>query len=298
MKISIVILNYNGLSETLECLESIKACEVGNNSIEIIVVDNNSSDGSGGALSKLKDINLIENRQNLGFSGGNNVGIKKAIARGSDAVLILNNDTIVDKSLFTNLISALKVADIVSPKIYFAPGFEFHKKRYKKEELGKVIWYAGAKIDWQNIIGAHIGVDEVDTGQFAKSRQIELATGACMFVKSEVFKKIGFFDEKYFLYLEDMDFCVRAKNQNFRILFNPKAIIWHKNASASGGSGSRLQDYFITRNRLLFAFKYAKLKTKIALLKQIIGQIKNPEKKRALMDFMTCHFGRGSQPIK
>src|SRR4030042_666389 len=294
MKISTVVLNYNGLSETLDCLNSLRKIQEKNFTVETIVVDNNSSNGSFEVLSKLKGIEFISNSQNLGFSGGNNMGIKKAILKNTDAVLILNNDTIVDKLALINLAQALEFGDIISPKIYFAPGFEFHKDRYKKSELGKVIWYAGGEIDWQNVIGKHTGVDKVDTGQFSKRKEINLATGACMLVRREVFEKIGLFDEKYFLYLEDMDFCVRAKNAGFKIIFEPQAIIWHKNAGSVGGSGSRLQDYFISRNRLLFVFKYAPIRTKLALLKQILKQVKDPVKKMALVDFMTFKFGKGS----
>jgi len=139
-----------------------------------------------------------------------------------------------------------------------------------------------------------LGVDEVDRGQFAKRKLITFATGACMLVKRSVFEKIGYFDEKYFLYLEDMDFCVRAKNAGFKIIFEPEAVLWHKNASSSGGSGSALQDYFITRNRLLFAFKFASIRTKFALFRQILGQIRSPIKRKALADFLTFNFGKGS----
>src|SRR3990167_8574816 len=292
IKVAIVVLSYNGLENTLECLDSLKRIDKKGFNSEVIVVDNASTDGSTEALSKVKDIRLIENITNQGFCGGNNIGIKDGLKRGASHVLILNNDVVVKEDFLSKL---LKInTDIVSPKIYFAAGFEFHKGRYKKEDLGKVIWYAGAKIDWQNIIGMHIGVDEVDRGQFKKSRQIDLATGACMLVKREVFEKIGYFDEKYFLYLEDMDFCVRAKKAGFKIIFEPEAIIWHKNAGSSGGSGSILQDYFITRNRLLFAFQYASLKTKFAVLRQVLRQIKNSTKRKALFDFLTLNFGKGS----
>src|SRR3989344_1179313 len=235
LKVAIIVLNYKGLADTLICLDSLRRVKSDNFNLEIIVVDNGSNDGSKEALSNLRDIRLIALEKNLGYSGGNNVGIKEAIKKG----------------------------DIISPKIYFAKGFEFHKSRYKKADLGKVIWYAGGEIDWQNVIGKHIGVDEVDKGQYSASIETGFATGACMFVKREVFEKVGFFDEKYFLYLEDIDLCQRAKRAGFKITFEPKAIIWHKNASSSGGSGSKLQDYYITRNRLLFAFKYAKLKAKL-----------------------------------
>ena len=294
MKIAIVVLNYNGKENTLACINSIKKLNKSNYKVELIVVDNASNDGSSEALSKIKDITLVKNDKNLGYSGGNNIGIKHALSLGSEYILILNNDTIVEKSLIINLINSAKKGDIVSPKIYFAKGFEFHKNRYKKEDLGKVIWYAGGKIDWQNVIGIHIGVDEVDHGQFSKRLEINLATGACILIRRQVFKKIGFFDEKYFLYLEDMDFCVRAKRAGFKIIFEPKAILWHKNASSGGGSGSGLQDYYISRNRLLFATKYAKARTKFAVFKQILSQINSPIKRKALIDFVTFNFGKGS----
>ena len=116
-----------------------------------------------------------------------------------------------------------------------------------------------------------------------------------MLVKKEVFEKIGMFDEKYFLYLEDMDFCVRAKKAGFGITFFPQAKLWHKNAVASGGSGSLLQDYYITRNRLLFAFKFAKLRTKLAVLKQAVLKASNSTKRAALIDFLTYKFGRSTR---
>src|SRR3989344_3029144 len=294
MKLAIVILNFNGLDDTLACLDSIKKLIDDGIGVETIVVDNFSSDGSQEALSKIKDINFIQNQDNLGYAGGNNVGIKYSLKRSADAVLILNNDTIVDAKLALNLIRALDQGDLISPKIYFAAGYEFHKSRYSQKEAGRVIWSAGGEIDWANIMGKHWGVDQVDRGQFTKRKLITFATGACMMVKRSVFKKIGYFDEKYFLYLEDMDFCVRAKNAGFKIIFEPEAVLWHKNASSSGGSGSALQDYFITRNRLLFAFKFASIRTKFALFRQILGQIRSPIKRKALADFLTFNFGKGS----
>src|SRR3990167_11533055 len=204
LKIAIIVLNYKGLEDTLSCLDSLRRIKRNNFNIEIIVVDNGSGDGSKEALSNFRDIRLIALEKNLGYSGGNNVGIKEAIKRNSNYLLILNNDTLVDSNLLTELVNGVKKGDIISPKIYFERGFEFHKNRYEKSDLGKVIWYAGGEIDWQNVIGIHKGVDEVDKGQFARSSQIDYATGACMFVKSKVFQEISLFDEKYFLYLEDM----------------------------------------------------------------------------------------------
>src|SRR3989344_3552374 len=294
MKIAVVILNYNGIDNTLECLDSLRRCNRKNHQVEIIIIDNNSNDGSDQILSKIKDICFIQNQENLGYTGGNNAGIKFALKRGAANVIILNNDTVVHPSFIINIVNAAKFGDVISPKIYFAPGFEFHKSRYIKSESGKVIWYAGGKIDWQNVMGIHKGVDEVDHGQFSKRQEVDLATGACMLIRRQVFEKIGFFDKKYFLYLEDMDFCVRAKRAGFKIIFEPKAILWHKNASSGGGSGSSLQDYYISRNRLLFATKYAKVRTKFAVFKQILSQINTPIKRKALIDFVTFNFGKGT----
>ena len=295
--VSIILLNYKGLKDTLECINSLKRIKTNNLSVEIVVVDNGSGDESVKVLKNVPNIKLLVNNKNSGYSGGNNLGIKFALKGGADYILILNNDTVVDVNFLVNLISAAKSADIIAPKIYFAPGFEFHKSRYKKEDIGKVIWFAGANIDWGNILGQHIGVDEVDNGQFSNPREIQFATGACMFVKSDVFKKIGLLDEKYFLYLEDMDFCTRAARFGFKIIYEPSAVIWHKNASSAGGSGSQIQNYFITRNRLLFAFKYAPFKNKILLLKHVIFQVSDKTRRKALFDFLTFNFGRGSFTI-
>lgn len=292
LKISILILNYKGIENTLECIKSVSSINKKKIKVEIIVIDNNSEDGSKEKLNQLKNIKLISNSENLGFSGGMNTGIAFALKIGATHIVLLNNDTYVDQDFLMRLYEASKNADIISPKIYFAPGFEFHKERYKKNQLGKVLWYAGGKIDWPNVIGVHIGVNEVDTGQFNTRKEIDLATGCCLMIKKEVFEKIGLLDDKYFLYLEDLDFCVRAKKCGFRIIFEPKSIIWHKNASSAGGSGSQLQEYYFTRNRLIFAFKYAKLRTKLAVLRQTLSQCRNPIKREALLDFLSFHYGK------
>lgn len=291
INLAIVILSFNGRDSTLECIKSLKIAKKDNVNLRIIVVDNASADDSLNALQKVKDIDLIVNHENLGFSGGMNKGIEYALKHNATHIMLLNNDTVIDKSLLINMVRASVKADIISPKIYFSAGHEFHKNRYQKTDLGKVIWYSGGSIDWKNILGVHAGVDEVDTGQFNKPKEITFATGCCILISREVFKKIGLLDEKYFLYLEDMDFCYRAQKAGFKILFDPQSILWHKNASAAGGSGSKLQEYYFTRNRLLFAFKHASIKMKAAVLRQALGDILNPVRRLALFDFLTFHYG-------
>ena len=318
-KVAFIILHYGSNRDTLECLESLSQVEVPKDTnVEIIVVDNGSRkkfifDQPKNSLSKKRhaeqvgdkfstNIKIIRNKENLGFAQGNNVGIKSALKNGADYVLILNNDTIVHRSLIEELLSVIKSDEkvgVVVPKIYFAKGFEFHKNRYKREELGHVLWYGGGEIDWRNVIGHHKGVDKVDRGQFDNSSETSFASGCCMMVKSEVFEKLGFFDEKYFLYYEDADLSERVKKAGYKIVYAPKAIIWHKNAGSAGGSGSKLQDYYITRNRLLFGMRYAPLRAKLALIKEGIVLLTKGRiwQKRGILDFSTGRFGKGSYPI-
>lgn len=298
VKVGVVILNWNGWQYTKKCLESLQKINKKDFQVLIIVVDNASTDNSVVNIEKeFPEIKLVGNRKNLGFSEGNNVGIRYALRDTCDFVLLLNNDTTVNSLVIQKLIETSRNhgAGIVSPKIYFSKGFEFHKLRYEQSELGKVIWFAGGIIDWRNVLGYHRGVDEVDKGQFNKTEKIDYATGAGMLVNKSVFEKIGFFDEKFYLYYEDLDFCQRAKMVGEKIYFSPEAVIWHKNAGSSF-SGSNLQDYYIVRNRLLFGMKYAPIKAKFALFKEAVKLLFLGRKwqRKGVEDFFLKRFEKGS----
>lgn len=290
------ILNYNGKDNTVDCLKSLEKISKENFDLKVIVIDNASKEEFELPVFPNLDLEIIRNNKNLGFSGGHNVGIKYAMNKRADYILILNNDTVVDKNLILELIKgSRKNAGIVAPKIYFYPGFEFHKDRYKKEEKGKVFWYAGGIMDFGNVIGHHRGVDEVDHGQFDKLEKTDFASGCCMLVKKEVFEKVGKFDERYFLYYEDNDLSQRAIRSNFNIMYNPKAILWHKNAGSVGGSGSNLQDYYITRNRMFFGMKFTPLRSKLSLIREGIKLLISGRtwQKKGILDFYLGKFGRG-----
>ncbi len=296
MKIFIVILNWNGKKDTLECLESLKNLEPGNFELEIIVVDNASTDGSKMEINqRFPEVVLQENKENLGFAEGNNTGTRKALTRGVDYILILNNDTLADKNLLKELLDVLekdKTIGMASPKIYFAPGFEYHHDRYQDKERGKVLWYAGGGLDWQNMLATHRGVDEVDRGQYDKTEETDFATGCAMMVRREVFEKIGLFDAKYFLYWEDIDLCQRARKAGFKIFYVPRAVLSHKNASSSDKPGSKLHQYYQTRNRLLFGQRFASTRTKLALTREAFKDIiKGGIKREANLDFFLGRFG-------
>lgn len=301
MRISIVIVNWNGKDNTLTCLASVKKLKVPKTTLlETIVVDNASEDGSVEEIaSQYPDVSIIRNTENVGFGLGNNVGIKHALENKSEFVLILNNDTIVDPELVNELVAVANLSHrvgIVSPKIYFAKGYEFHNKRYANNELGKVLWYTGGEMDWKNVLAHHRGVDEVDEGQYNDVNQTEFATGCCMLIRSSLLEHIGMFDEKYFLYYEDNDLSQRARINGYNILYSPNAFLWHKNAGSAGGSGSELQDYYITRNRLVFGMRYASLRSKAALIKESVGLLSVGRKwqKRGVLDFYRRNFGKGS----
>lgn len=290
-KVFIIIVNFNGVRDTLECLRSLEKIKIDGLDVNIVVVDNGSSDDSVAKLQRYNaKINLIASPKNVGFAEGNNLGIRYALTNGADFVCLLNNDTLAAADFLKELVDIAKDAEvgISVPKIYFARGYEFHRDRYRKSDLGKVIWYAGGKIDWDNVYGVHRGVDQVDKGQYDKEEETEFASGCCLLIKKEVLDKVGLFDKRYFLYYEDSDFSVRVKKAGYKIVYNPKAVIWHKNAqSCSGGSGGRLQDYYITRNRLTFGLRYAPFRSKLALIRESMRLLMtgSKEQKRGVVDF-------------
>lgn len=301
-KIYLVILNWNHKNLTTECLESVDKLYTAGYQLNVVVVDNASTDGSVEHFKKLKfksfNPKVLENKENLGFAIGNNIGMKYALKNGADYILVMNNDVFVDKNLITELLKiARKYNKVgsVSPKIYFTKGFEFHKKRYKKSELGKVIWYAGGHIDWANVYGENRGVNEVDRGQYNKKEEIDFATGACVLFSTKALKSVGLYDPKYFMYLEDGDLSIQMKRTGWKVLYAPKAICWHKVAQSSG-IGSDLNDYYITRNRLLFGLRWAPMRTKFALMRESWKFALTGRKwqKKGIIDFYLGRFGKGS----
>ncbi|MBI4062458.1 glycosyltransferase family 2 protein [Candidatus Gottesmanbacteria bacterium] len=295
--VAIVIVNWNGKKDTLECLASVEKLEREDVQLDVIVVDNGSRDNSVSAIrEKFPRTILIEKDTNLGFSGGNNAGILYALKKNANAVWLLNNDTIVHRHALIELTRAN--GDIVGSKIYFERGYEYHKNRYARKDRGKVIWYTGGVIDWQNMYASHRGVDEVDHGQYDAASETDFVTGCSMMVRSEVFMRIGDFDERYYLYLEDVDLCLRARRAGFETIYVPGSIVWHKNAGSSGGAGSSLHDYYLMRNRFLLGFRYAPMRTKIALLRQAFTLLFGTSRqyRRAALDALTGRWGKQYEP--
>lgn len=211
---------------------------------------------------------------NKGYAFGINLGIKAAQARGYTKFCAINSDVIVKSDFVKNTLHSLKKqnSSIIGGKIYYAPGYEYHKKRYSYKDLGNVLWYAGGESDWKNCLTLHRGVDELDVGKYEQCEKTDFITGCFMCFDDSVIQKIGLWDETYFLYYEDADYCERAKRAGISLFYDPAIILWHKNAQSTEGSGSKLHQGYQEKNRLLFGLKYAPLRTKVHL---IVNYMKN-----------------------
>jgi GT2 family glycosyltransferase len=299
IKVAIILVAWNNWKDTEDCLLSLQKLDTKGLDIEVIVVDNGSTTHPISRISKkFPKVHIIEHPTNIGFSGGNNIGIKYALSKGALYIWLLNNDTFVDPQACLTLVDSLveNRGGVVGSKIYFSPGYEYHRDRYKESDRGKVLWFAGGIIDWDNMYASHRGVDEVDNGQYDSSEGTPFITGCSMMFTSDVVKKVGMLNESYFLYYEDVEFCLRAKDAGFNLGYVPTSKIWHKNSGSSDGPGGTVQEYYQTRNRYRIGMKYCSLRTKIALFRESIKRlfIGRSIEKRAVFDFL---FGRSGKQI-
>jgi len=287
IKHAVVLVNYKKWEDTVVCINSIKKCK---DTPHIIVVDNGSANDSPKELKKHSpDLDLIISPTNVGFSAGNNLGIKKALRLGAKVVYILNNDTEVDPNLFYRSYRYVEGKDrIAGGKIYYAKGYEYHEEQKGR---GDVLWYAGGYMDWGSVIARHYGVDEVDHGQHNKVRDVDFITGCFMAIPKRVFGKIGLLDEPFFLYLEDMDFTLRAISAGYEAKYNPNLIVYHRNSSATV-AGSPLVDYYLTRNRFLIGKRYGSFRLRFALVREaIFRNWGKPIRRAAFFDYITGKMG-------
>ncbi len=261
----IIIINYNQYKLTEEFLESL--AEAKNSTEARIYVVDVSTKKETIDFSKYDFKSLImEDKPNKGYAYGVNVGVRHFMEMGISNYCVLNNDIFIDKNFLIEVEKSFLKYDIFGGKIYYAPGFEYHQIRYSKDELGKVFWYAGGLTDWKNAYTVHRGVDEVDHGQYDRIEQTDFITGCLFCFNKKVWDKVGPWDEKYFLYFEDGDYCERAKRKGFRLMYNPKIVIWHKTSQSTGGSGSSLHMKYQEKNRVIFGLKYAPLRTKVHIV--------------------------------
>lgn len=213
--------------------------------------------------------------KNGGYAYGINQGVKQAIAAGYEMVAPMNCDVTVKPDFVENIRKGIDQhpSSIIGAKIYYFPGYEYHKERYSKDEQGKVFWYAGGVTDWHNVYTTHRGVDEVDKGQYDKQEDTTFITGCFMAYDKSVVEKIGYWDESYFLFYEDADFCARAMNTGIPLVYDPSIVLWHKSGQSTSGAASTFQQTYLEKNRLKFGLKYAPLRTKLHLIKNSLIQL-------------------------
>jgi len=237
----IILVNWNNFSDTVECIDSLLIFPYEHR--KIVLVDNASTDGS---LRKIQDwlmerkfidrITIIPLNHNIGFGGANNKGIQYSLENNADFILLLNNDTIVtDKFLRPMLKTALSdnKIGIVGGKIKFF---------YNKDR----VWFSGGHIDF--LRGAFYHREEDCTGQ----RESAFITGCLMLIPTSVLRKVGYFDENYFLNVEDIDLSCRVKDAGYKLVINCDSVIYHKISASIGGLYSLRNQYYFHRNRLYF----------------------------------------------
>lgn len=256
-KLFIVILNFNGGEDILDCLKSVEWGRgwVKGWQAEILVVDNGSTDNSLQLIkSQYPEVKVIENKKNLGFATGNNIGIKYAIKQKASAVLLLNQDTVASKGFLPPLIK--NQADIVAPAIRFK-----RNRKWVYDLGGKVNWWLGRTTHYES------------SRKNLKTPPIDYVSGCCILIRQPVLEKIGLLDERFFLYFEDVDFCLRAKEAGFKIGVEPKAVIKHKLVEGKMKPlGQRLQ---LIKSNLIFIDKHVPIwKRPLSYLSALIFSVK------------------------
>ena len=210
--------------------------------------------------------------KNKGYAYGINQGVKRALTDGYDMLSPMNCDVVVKENFVESIKKSIAAnpSSIMGGKIYYAHGYEYHKERYGRDELGRVFWYAGGETDWSNVYTKHRGVDEVDRGQYDRQEKTKFITGCFMAYDKSVVDKVGHWDEGYFLYFEDADYCARAMNAGIPLIYDPSIAIWHKSGQSTSGAASAFQQNYLDKNRMKFGLKYAPLRTKVHLIKNYI----------------------------
>jgi GT2 family glycosyltransferase len=246
--VTFVILNWNQCDLTLDCLESLGKLEYKN--VDVIVVDNGSTDRSVERIHQaFPDYRIISNRENLGYSEGNNVGIRQALEKDSEFIFLLNNDTYADSSMLSRLMDAAikePKAGILGPTMFYA-------------DPPNKLWGGRNRIDWQKtrVIREQMGETiEITTLSTQSSAEVMYIDSCAILVRSQVFREIGLMDNRFFINFDDIDLCLRTHKAGYKIFYVPSAVIWHR-VSAAMGIGSPANTYYMTRNALIFFTRHA-----------------------------------------
>jgi GT2 family glycosyltransferase len=252
--VAIVILNWNNWRDTLECISACRKLEWPN--FCILLVDNHSTDGSTEMLrSACPELEIIETEANLGFAGGNNIGIRQALNLGADYIWLLNNDATPAPDALAPLVGSLQKhpsAACAASKIYY-------------HDNPQRIWFAGGAWSRGYLRLRQAGACQIDRGQFDDVREIGSVSGCSMLMPADIIRSVGMLTAEYFLYWEDTDWSARAQKLGYQLLFAPDSHVWHK-VSATITPRSALQYYYYVRNGLYFCCRHDLLSLPLLLL--------------------------------
>ena len=233
----VILVNYNGAEDTIECIRSLQATKMDN--MRILIVDNASKEQDKEQLQTVLDdkVECLFLPENLGFGVANNKGVAYALSQNAEYLLLLNNDTVVSQDLFCVFYEHADKDRVLVPAIYYYD--------YPSE-----FWYAGGEISrWKGT--------SVHRTKASPEGQIGFATGCCIFLHRSIVERYGLFDENYFMYYEDTDFSIKMQQCGVMIYYVPAAKIWHK-VGRSSKKITGFQEYYLQRNRLYLIYKYRK----------------------------------------
>lgn len=263
LSVTVIILNWNGWEDTIECLQSVLKIDYSN--FHVLVVDNGSSDESVQQIRQaFPDVELLETRKNLGYAGGNNAGIIHALKHNPEFILLLNNDTVIDPNILTAFTSAAALCPqggMFGAKSYY----------YSKPTL---IWSLGGKWDTSisELVSLHQGLEDSETS-FDRPFEVDYVLGCALLCRVEMIKKIGVMEEAFFLNFEEMDWCYRARKAGYLSYSVPDARLWHKVGVSFGGAESPLWKYFMTRNELLWASRHLSPRARLRVARKILRRL-------------------------
>ena len=262
-RLTMVVLNWNGLADTRAALASLAACHVPPGwEADLMMVDNGSNDGSAEAVRReVPAVDVLSLGENLRFAGGNNMGVRRALEAGADAVMLVNNDTEADPGLLLHLLASLEADPRAGGA---APLIRFARPRDR-------IWYAGGHCVPALGLAAHRGLRARDHGQFRAVEPTGYLTGCCLLAPRAAWEQVGLLDEGYFIYAEDADWSLRARAAGLRLLFVPQALLWHK-VSAASGSASPWKIYQRLRANLRLFARHARGFGRITWLPCFVAQ--------------------------
>ena len=279
-KTAIILLNYNGADDTIECIESIKKSIYKN--YEIIVVDNCSTDESVSVLEEYRQKTpfiFLQSESNNGFSAGNNIGIVKAQEQNFDYIMLLNNDTLVTPDFLQELLNAYERVDkgsVLSGTIMYA---------YEREK----IWYAGGSYSEWTAKARHLRMNETVDAIPTEIEEVNFISGCEVLIPIGDIKKVGLMDEDYFLYTEDLDYSIRIKKAGIKMYYVPKSVIYHK-VSSSTNKISKMVSYYSVRNKRILIKKHFSFPRKpVAILYTNLQSVHRMIKKR--LSFKPAFFG-------